>query len=202
MQFQVRPDRAEDTDRHRDEKDETPFDWCKHAAEQETEERSPDRGDAVDAEREPSLVGRECVGDDGVRVGEEERAPNALTHSHEDDPHGARRAGHPRGGEQDGEHGEDRETERVHPHAPEDVTYTAETDHEHRSDEQEAGEDPQEVGRVALRERIQLDAAKDVRQGNQQDRTVDRRHEDAECRVGEGNPFVTVWMRMRGHEVS
>jgi hypothetical protein len=61
---------------------------------------------------------------------------------------------------------------------------------QHRRDEQESHQDPQEIRRVARREWIQFDAAEDVGQRNQENRTIDGRHEDADGRVRQGDPFV------------
>ena len=65
MQFQVRPDGADDTERHRHQEDEVPLDGCEDTADEQTEERPGDGGHTVDAHGQAALVGRECVGEDG-----------------------------------------------------------------------------------------------------------------------------------------
>ena len=189
-QLEVRPDRAEETEGHRDEEHQAPLERGQHAAEDEAEEGAADGGDAVDAQGEAPFVGGERVGDDGVGVGEEEGATDALAHAHDDDPERGGGARHPRDRQQDREDREDGEAQRVHPHPTEDVAHATEAHHEHGGHEQEAHQDPEEVRGVAGREGIELDAAKDVGQGDEQDRTIDGGHEYADGRVGQRDPLV------------
>src|ERR1700712_5008647 len=65
LQLPVRPDRAEDAARHRDEEHEPPRDGCARPAKPEAHEGAGDRRDGVDAEREAPLLAREGVGQDG-----------------------------------------------------------------------------------------------------------------------------------------
>ena len=122
---------------------------CQHPAEHEADKRPGDGGHAVDPQSQPPLILREGVGQDGARVGELERAADGLADSHEDDPEGSGRAGHPVDGQEDREDGEDREPEVVHPDPPVHVPEPPEGEHQHRRDQQEPHQDPEEVGAVA-----------------------------------------------------
>ena len=47
-QLQRGPHRAEEADRHRDQEHQAPFNRSEHTAQDQSDERAPDRGDAVD----------------------------------------------------------------------------------------------------------------------------------------------------------
>ena len=91
LELQVRPHGAHHADGHRDEEDEAPLDRGEQAAEDQADEGARHRGHVVDAEAEPTLVGREGVGDDRRRVGEEHGATDALADAHHDQPDGTGR---------------------------------------------------------------------------------------------------------------
>jgi hypothetical protein len=98
---------------------------------------------------------------------------------------------------------EDGEAEVVHAQAPVDVAEPPEAHDEDGGDDEEAEDHPQQVVGVAGREGVDVDPAEDVRQGDQQDRGVDGRHQDAERRVREGDPLVAVGGRGgRGYQSS
>ena len=50
VKFVVRPEGSQQADRHRDEEDEMPLDWCQDATDHESHERAADGGDSVDAQ--------------------------------------------------------------------------------------------------------------------------------------------------------
>jgi hypothetical protein len=56
------------------------------AAHDQADELTGQERDAVDAEGQAALVGREGVGEDGRRVGQQERAADPLDDAHGDDP--------------------------------------------------------------------------------------------------------------------
>ena len=91
----------------------------------------------------------------------------------------------------------DDEAEVVHPHPAEHVAEPAEADHEHARDDQEAEDHPEQVEAVARLQRIEVDAAEDVRHRDQHDRRVDRREQHAERRVRERDPLVPVMVATR-----
>ena len=186
----VGPDRGDETDRDRDEEDETPRHGREHTAEDKPQKRTGDRRNRVHPEREPTLMLRKRVGQDRARVREQERAPDALPDAHRDQPERARAPVHPGDRQEDGEDGEDREAEVVHLHAAVDVAQPAEAHDQDRDHDEEAEDQPEQVARVAGSERVDPDAAKDVRQRDQEDRTVDRGKEHPERRVRERHPLV------------
>ena len=73
LQLEVGPHRPEQPEGHRDQEDEPPFDRGQDAAEDQADERPRDQGDAVDAHGLAPFVLGEGVGEDGARVGEQER---------------------------------------------------------------------------------------------------------------------------------
>ena len=188
----VAPDRTDDAEGDRDPKDEAPVDDGQEATGDQADERSADRGDLVDAHRHAALVRREGVDEDRARVREEHRSPDALDEPPQDEP---QRAGATVIGVQREEHrrqGEHGEAEVVDAHPAHDVAERTEADHQHRGHEEVALQEPQQVAHVAGRQGIDADPAEDRRQRDQDDRRVDGRHEDAQGRIGEGYPFVTV----------
>ena len=186
----VRPDGRNHADRHRDEEDEPPRHGRQHAAEDEPEERAGDRGD----EFTPIASPRWCTGNASVRIALEfanrSDAADALPDAHENQPDRARAPVHPRDGEQDREDGEHGEAEVEHPHAAVHVAEPAEADEQHGHHHHEPEDQPEEVARVSRRERVDTDAAEDVRQRDQQDGGVDRRHQHPEGGVRERHPLV------------
>jgi hypothetical protein len=71
---------------------------------------------------------------------------------------------HPRDGQHDGKEREDGKAHVVHAHATEHVAQSAEAHDEHRGHEHVAHHEPEEVTRVARRQRIDLDASENVGQ--------------------------------------
>ncbi len=84
---------AFEAERHRHQEHQPPLDRSQHAAQDEADERSAHRGDAVDAHRHAPFVRGEGVGQDRGGVGEQERPADTLEHPHDDDPQRAGRAG-------------------------------------------------------------------------------------------------------------
>ena len=65
-------------------------------------------------------------------------------------------------------------------------------DHKHRLHQPVAHDHPQQVADVARRQRVQVDAAEDRRQRDEDDRPVERGHEHRRGRVGQRDPAVIV----------
>jgi hypothetical protein len=84
------------------------------------------------------------------------------------------------------------EAEVVHAYPAVHVPEPSQAHHKHAGDDHEAEDHPEQVEAVARGQRIDVDAAEHVRQGDQHDRDVDRRHEHAKRRVRQNNPLVTV----------
>ena len=190
VQRAVRPDGAQDADRHADPEDRAPVPLGEHATEHQAEERAGDRGHLVDAERHTALLGRERVGEDRGGVGEQHRAADGLHDAPEDQPHRTRSGVERVERQCDRGQREDDETEVVHLDPAVHVAEPAERHHQHRGDQQEAHDHPQQVADVARRQRVQADAVEDRRQRDQHDRRVDRRDQHAECGVGQDDPLV------------
>jgi hypothetical protein len=189
-QLRVGPERAEHAERHRDQEHQSPLHRGEQAAEDQAEKGAGDCGDAVDAQRETALVLREGVGDDRARVGEQQRSADALADAHEDEPQRTGATAQPRRRERQREQRENGEAEVVHADTPVHVAEPSEAHHQHGGDHEKAEDHPQQVVGVARRERVDVDAAEDVRQRDQEDRGVDRREQHADGRVGEHDPLV------------
>ena len=189
---EVAPHRGEEPDGHGDEEDQTPVDRREQPAQQEPDERAADGGRLVDAEREAAAVEWEGVGEDGGRVGHEHGGTDALKDPHDDEPDAAGGTRHPGDAEQQREKGEDREAQVVDADAPVEVAQAAEAHHQHAGDDEEAEDHPEQEEGVGGQEGVEVDPAEDVRQGDEDDGGVDRRHEHAECRDEEGRPAVVV----------
>ena len=91
------------------------------------------------------------------------------------------RAGAPHQRQAHGGAGEDHEADLEHAHAAVHVADAAGRHDERGRDQAVAHEDPEQVGEVARVERVQVDAAEDRRQRDQQARGVDHGHEHAEA---------------------
>ena len=102
------------------------------------------------------------------------------------------RPSHPVDGQEQRRERVDDEAEVVHPHAAEEVAEPAEADDEHARDDEEAEDHPEQVEAVPRLERVEADAAEDVRHRDQHDRAVDRREQHSERRVRQRDPFVRV----------
>jgi hypothetical protein len=71
-----------------------------------------------------------------------------------------------------------------------DVTKPTKAHHEHRSDQQVAQDQPQQQAAVARHERVHAQTTEDGRQGDQQDRRVDRGHQHPQRGVRQHDPLV------------
>ncbi len=190
VQRDVRPDRAENAERHAHDEDQMPVDGGQDAADDEPEERSGDSGDLVEAEGEAASVGREGIRQYGGRVCEQHRSANGLNDPPDDQPHGTSPAGERVERECDSCKGEDHEAEVVDLDSTIDVTESPEADDENRRHQDVAHEHPEQVAGVARVERVDLDALEDRRQRNQDDGSVDCCHQDAERRIAQRHPLV------------
>ena len=138
----------------------------------------------------PRWSSREGVGDDGRGVGEEHGAAHALADPHGDEPDRTLGPGEPGHRQEDGEDREDGEAEVEDLDPAEHVAHAAQADDQHGQHDHEAHQHPQHVAGVAGRERVEVDAAEDVRQRNEDDRLVDEHHQRAQGDGGEGDPPV------------
>ncbi len=94
--------------------------------------------------------------------------------------------------QQDRRAGEHHEAGVVDPHPAVHVAEAAEGDDQHRLHQQVPHDHPQQVADVPRRERIEVDAAEDRRQRDDDDRAVERRHEHRQRRVRQRDPLVAV----------
>src|SRR5262249_36359935 len=85
------------------------------------------------------------------------------------------------------------------PHAPEHVAEPAEADDQHARDDHVPQDHPQQVEAVARHQRVQADAAEDVRHRDDRDRGVERRQQDPERAVGQGDPLASITPCAAGH---
>ncbi len=191
----VGPDRAEDAERDRDQEDQPPVDRGEHAAQDQPDERPAHAGDVVDAEGHAALVLRERVGQDGAGVAQQERAADALHDPEQQQVERAAAAGHPVDGEHERGRGVDDEPEVVHLDPAEQVTQAAHAHHQHAAGDQVAEDHPEQVLVVARDQRVELDAAEDVRHRDDHDRRVDGHQQCAHRRVGQRHPFVPAVRR-------
>ena len=191
-QLEPGPDGADEADRDIDPEDEAPAGVGQQPADDEAEELSADGRYHVDAEREAALLRGEGVGEDGGGIGHDQRAADALDHADDDEIGGGEIA--PAGQQAERQSGdrEDREAEGVHARPAVLVAQPAEGHDEHGGRDHVADDRPEHVVDVAGVERPQPDAAKDRRQANEQNRTVDGRRQHAERRVAQRHPFVAV----------
>ncbi len=194
-QLHVGPDGSEQTDGHRDQEDQAPVDGSEQAAQDQSDEHAADADDVVDPERHAALVPRECVGEDRRRVGQQEGAANPLEEAQDHEVGGAGGTGHPVDREQQRRHRVDHESEVVDAHPAEHVAESPEADDQHARDDQIAEHHPQQVEAVARCQRVQLDAAEDVRHRDDRDRAVERREQNRECRIRQRDPFVVARQR-------
>ena len=106
--------------------------------------------------------------------------------------------------EQDRRRGEHREARVVDLDPAEHVAEAAEADHEHGLDQPVPHDHPQQVADVAGRQRVQVDAAEDGRQRDDDDGSVEGGHEHGCGRVGQGHPAVAVTgagRQLPGHQL-
>ena len=143
-------------------------------------------------EREAALLGGEGVGQDGGRVGLQHRPARSLQHPPADQPHRGVGADERVEGQQDRGNREHGEAAVVDPDASEHVTEPADRDDQDGLHQPVAHDHPQQVGDVARRQRVQVDAAEDRRQRDQHDGAIQGRHEHRGCGVGQRRPLVPV----------
>ena len=125
----------------------------------------------------PRWFGGKGVGDDRRRVREQAGAADALHDAEDDQVARAGAAGHPVDREQQRGDRVDDEAEVVDPHAAEHVAEAAEADDQHARHDHVAEDHPQQVEAVGRHERVEVDAAEDVRHRDQRDRRVERREQ-------------------------
>ena len=118
----------------------------------------------------PALVGREGVGDDRRRVGEQAGRADPLHDPEHDQVGGAGAAGQPVDGQEQRGDRVDDEAEVVDADPAVHVAEPAEADDEHARDDEEAEDHPQQVEAVGRDERVEMDAAEDGRHRDQRDR--------------------------------
>ena len=188
----VGPQRAEHAHWHVDPEHRPPVDRGQQAAGHQADELAGQPGHLVGAQREAAPVGRECVGQDRGRVRHQHGAADGLEHPPADQPHRALAALEGIEGEQDGGCGEHRETRVVDLDPAEHVAEAAQGDHQHRLDQPVTHDHPEQVADVARRQRVQVNAAEDGRQRDDDDGAVQRGHEHRRGRVGQGHPPVPV----------
>ena len=143
-------------------------------------------------ERHPALVGREGVGEDRRRVGQQEGRADPLDDPEHDQVVAPGAPGHPVDGQQQRGDRVDDEAEVVHPHPAVHVAEAPEADDQHARDDQVAEDHPQQVEAVGRHQRIEVDAAEDVGHRDQRDRRVERRQQHPERRVRQRDPLVAV----------
>jgi hypothetical protein len=115
-----------------------------------------------------------------------------LQHPPADEPHRTAPAVERVEGQQDRGHGEDREAGVVDPDPAEHVAEAAHRHHQDSLHQPVPHDHPQQVGDVARGQRIQVHAAEDGWQRDEDDRAVQGGHEDRGRRVGERRPLVPV----------
>ena len=181
VQDEICPHRAGDSERQVEPEDPRPRDRDERAAEHRPD-HEPDGGDhRVRPHREPELLLRERVGHERRRVGEEERAADALQHTPEDQLRAA--AGEP-GAERRCR--EDDEAEHVRVLPAEEVGEPAGGEHEHRRHDHVDEDHPHEL------EKRRVQAPLQIRQRDDQRSGVHGREQHPETRAGEHPPLVML----------
>ncbi len=191
-QHEVGPGGADHAEGDGHEEDVAPVDGPEDPAEHQADEGAADAGHVVDPERHPALVRGERVGEDRRGVRDEEGRTDALDDPEADEVERARPPRHPVHREDERGDGVDREAEVVHLHAAVHVSEAPERDDEDARDDEEREDHPEQVEAVPRLEGIELDPPEDVRERDQHDRRVDRRHHHAEGGVRERDPLVPV----------
>ena len=190
-QVPAAPDRAEQTDGNTEHKDQPPVDDGEQAADDEAEDRTDDAGHLVESHRQAALVFRESVCQNGRAVGKEEAGADALDQPINDKLKRGRVAGAGRDGQQNASRGENREAEIVQPDGAEQIGKAPERDEEGRGNNQIAEQQPEEIVGLVRRERIDANALENGRHGDHHNVCINERHEDAESRIGQGDPAIT-----------
>ena len=191
-QFAVGPERAEDADRHVDPEDGPPVDGSEDASGGQPDELPGEGGDLIDAQCQAALLKRKGVGQDGRRIGREHRPADGLQDAPSDEPQRPVAALERVEREQDRRDREDHEAGVVDLHPAVHVAEAAQRDHENRLNEAVSHDHPEQVADVSSGQRIEVDPTEDGRQRDDDDRAVERRHEDGGRRIGQRRPFVAV----------
>ncbi len=189
-ELQVGPERAEHAERDRDQEDQPPVHRAEQPAQDQPDERARDRGHLVQPQGQAALVGGERVGEQCAGVGHQHGPADALQDPHDDDPHRGGRPVQPCQRQQYREHAEHGEAQVVDPDPADHVAQPAEAHHQHGGDHQVSHDHPQQQAGVPRLQRVHADAPEDVRQSDQHDRGVDRRHQHAERGVRQRDPLV------------
>src|SRR5664279_4901972 len=191
-QPEIAEDGGEQPDGNRHQEDQPPVDRRQDATEDQADERPAEGGRLVDPECQPPLIVGEHVGQDGRRVGHQHGGAHSLEDAHDDQIDAGGVAGHPGDAEHQREEGEHGEAEVVGAHPTVDVAHPAEAHHQDAGDHQEAQDHPEQVEGVAGLERVDADAAEDVRKGDQHDGAVDGGHQHAEGGDEQRDPLVAL----------
>ena len=129
----------------------------------------------------PSAMPRWLAGKASVMiaagVGEQAGAADALDDAEDDQVGGAGAPGHPVDRQQQRGDRVDDEAEVVDAHAAVHVAEPPEADDQHARDDHVAEDHPQQVEAVRRDQRVEVDAAEDVRHRDQRDRRVERREQ-------------------------
>ena len=182
-QAPVCPDGAEDSDGHVHPEHRPPVPCGQQSPGHQADELSRQRSHLVEAEREATPVRRERIGENRRRVRGQHRSADGLQQPRADEPLSGRRTAEGVERQQNRRDGEDGESEVVDADAAVHVADAAERDHQHRLHQPVAHDHPQQVGDAGGRERIQMNAAEDRGQRDDDDRSVER---------GYGRPAAVV----------
>ena len=169
------------SERHVEPEDRPPAEAGQPAAEDRPEDEPGADDHRVDAQRPAQLTARKGVGDERRRVGEQERAADALEYPRADQLDGisGQRAKH-------GCDGEHAEAQRVCSGSTEHVGQATSVEHEHGHDERVADDDPHE------REQVGVQVAQDVGQRDDQRAGGQRGKQRADAGDQQDPPAVGV----------
>src|SRR4029453_15273869 len=196
-ELEVAPDGPEDAERHADQEHRPPVGLGQQPADQQPHERAGQGGHLVDPQGHAALVDREGVGEDGHRVGHDQRPADPLDDPQADQLQRRDRADTEGERQRDRGEGEDQEAGVAHLDPAVDVAQAPEGDHQHGADDQVAHQHPEQVADVPGLQGVELDPAEDGRQGDDHDRGVDGGDQHPQGRVGQGHPLVAV--ALSGH---
>ena len=188
----VGPPGPEEPDRDVDPEHGSPVQRGEQATGDQADELAGQRGHLVGAEREAPFGRGEGVGQDGRRVGLQHRATDGLEDPPADQPHSGPTAVEGIEREQHRRQGEHGEPGVVDANPPVHVAQPADGHHQHGLDQAVAHDHPQQVADVPRRQRVEMDAPEDRRQGDDDDRAIERGHEHGRRRVGQRHPLVAV----------
>ena len=200
-QLAVGPDRAEDADGDVDPEHRTPVPCRQQTARDQPDELAGQGGHLVEAEREAAPLGREASVRMAAELAVSMEPPVAcstrqpMSHIAPCPPANGSKDKH------DGREREDREAGVVDTHPAEHVAETAQRDHQHGLHQAVSHDHPEQIGDVAGIQRVQVDAPEDGGQRDDDDRSVQRRHEDGGRGVRQGDPGVAIRPRSGGGTV-